>query len=157
MAVKKFKPRPGQVDFTHARWAPVVNCVVFHKGKILLVRRSRELNFYPGYWNGISGFLDDRRSLEEKVKDEIYEELGVPKRMVKDIKLGEIFDQEEARLKKIWIVHSVLAEVATDKVRLDWEAEDFKWVAFREAKELKLLPGFDRVLKSAEKLAKKQK
>ncbi len=143
----KFKPKPGQIDYTNARWAPVINCVLKHKNKLLVVQRSEELNFYPGYWNGISGFLDDQRSLREKVADELREELGMPKSKIKRIQLGEIFDQEEPKYKKIWIVHPVLVGVKTDKVKLDLEARNYKWVTFQEAKRLKLLPGFDEVLK----------
>src|SRR3990167_4834818 len=90
----KFKLKPGQIDYTNARWAPVINCVVKYRDKILVVQRSKNLNLYPGYWNGISGFLDDKRSFEQKVKDELREELGISRRMVKKIRLGEIFHQE---------------------------------------------------------------
>ena len=31
MAQTKFKPKSGQVDFTNARWAPMMNCVMFDK------------------------------------------------------------------------------------------------------------------------------
>lgn len=44
-----FRPKPGQVDYTHVRWAPVINCVLKHGDKILVVRRSADLKFYPGY------------------------------------------------------------------------------------------------------------
>lgn len=142
-----FKPKPGQTDYTNARWVPVMNCVLKYKDKILVVQRSKELNFYPGYWNGISGFLDNQRSLNEKVADEIKEELGLSKSKIKLIRLGEIFDQEEPKYKKTWIVHSVMVEVETDKVKLDWEARNFKWLTFQEVNKLKLLPGFDEVLK----------
>lgn len=141
-----FKPKAGQIDYTHARWVPVVNCVVKFKDRFLVVRRSKEMNFYPGYWNGISGFLDDHRSLSEKVKDELREELGISARKIKKIKLGGIFDQEEPKYKKTWIVHPVLVEISTDQIRLDWEAEDYRWVTLTESKKLKLLPGFNRVL-----------
>lgn len=136
-----------QIDYTNARWTPVINCVVRYQDKILVVQRSKQLNFYPGYWNGISGFLDDQRSLSEKVVDEIKEELGIPKNKIKQIRFGEIFHQEEPKYKKTWIVHSVLVEVATDKIKLNWEANNYKWIKPKEAKKLKLLPGFDEVLK----------
>lgn len=142
-----FKPRPGQIDYTNARWVPVVNCVLKYKNKLLVVQRSEELNFYPCYWNGISGFLDDQRSLHQKVSDELREELGISKTKIKKIRLGEIFDQEESKYKKTWIVHPVLVEVKTDKIELDWEASNYKWVTLQEAKRLKLLSGFDEVLK----------
>ncbi len=146
MKQPKFKPKLGQVDYTNARWAPVINCVLRYGNKILVVQRSESLNFYPGYWNGVSGFLDDQRSLDEKVSDELREELGILKTKIKRIRLGEIFDQEELKYKKTWIVHPVLVEVKTDKVKLDWEARNYKWTTLREAKKLKLLPGFDKVL-----------
>lgn len=143
----KFTPRPGQIDYTNARWTPVVNCVLKYKNKILLVKRSNKLNFYPGYWNGISGFLDDDKSLIKKVEGELKEELGISRDKIKQIKLGKIFDQEEPKYKKTWIVHPILIEVKTKKVKLDWEARDYKWIALQEAKKLKLMPGFDEVLK----------
>lgn len=146
-----FKPKPGQVDYTKARWAPVVNCVLKYQKKILVVQRSKQLNFYPGYWNGVSGFLDDQRSLREKIADELKEELGIPKTKIKQIRLGEIFDQEEPKYKKTWIVHPVLVEVKTDKVTLDWEAKNYQWLIPSEVKKLKLLPGFDEVLKRLSK------
>ena len=145
-----FRPKLGQVDYTHARWAPVINCVLKYKNKILVVERTKNLNFYPGYWNGISGFLDDQRSLNQKVFDELKEELGIHKTKIKKIKLGEIFDQEETKYKKTWIVHPVLVEVETDKIKLDWEARNYQWLAVEEVWKLKLLPGFGEVLKRLE-------
>jgi 8-oxo-dGTP diphosphatase len=149
---KKFRPKRGQVDYSRVRWAPVVNCVLKYKNKILVVERSKKLRFYPGHWNGVSGFLDDQRSLNEKVIDELKEEVGISKNQIKRVRLGGVFDQEEPKYKKTWIVHPVLVEVKTDKIKLDWEAENYKWLTFREAKKLKLLPGFDEVLRRVEKL-----
>lgn len=149
MSKPEFKLKPGQVDYTHARWAPVVNCVVKHGERILLVQRSKDLKFYPGYFNGISGFLDDARSLEEKVRDELSEEIGIGPENIISIRLGAIFDQEAPDIGKTWIVHPVLVEVKTDQVRLDWEAQGFRWVTPVEAKTLNLLSGFERVLDAA--------
>ena len=144
---KKFKPKKGQVDFTHIRWAPVVNCVVVFKHKILLVQRSEALHLYPGYWNGISGFLDDDKGLREKVVEELKEEVGLTEKDIISITPGMVFDQDEPVYKKTWIVHPVLVKVKHNKVKLDWESKNYVWVSFAEAKKLKLLPGFDQVLK----------
>jgi isopentenyldiphosphate isomerase len=145
-----FKLKPGQIDYTNARWSPVINCVLKYKDKILVVQRSKELNFYPGYWNGISGFLDDQRSLKQKVQDELKEELGISKTKIGKIILGEIFDQDEPKYKKTWIVHPIFVEVKTDKIRLDWESRNYKWLTLEGVKKIKLLPGFDEVLKRLE-------
>ena len=148
MSKPKWKAQPGQTDFTIIRWAPVINCVVRYKGRILVVQRNKTLNFYPGYWNGISGFLDDSKSLREKVEEEMREELGLSKKAIKRVTLGRIFDQEASKYKKTWIVHPVLVEVTTDAVKLDWEAQAFQWLTPKTARKLKLLPGFEDVLKA---------
>jgi len=54
-----------------------------YQNKILVVQRSKKLHFYPGYWNGISGFLDDQKNIEQKVKEELREELGITSRHIK--------------------------------------------------------------------------
>lgn len=146
--IPEFKPRPGQVDYTNIRWAPVINCVLQYQDKILIVQRNSKMKLYPGYWNGISGFLDDNRSLEQKVKDELSEELGIAEKQIDSIHLGRIFDQEEEKYNKTWIVHPVLVKVRTDQVRLDWEAQQYQWINPADANGYNLLPGFEMVLSS---------
>lgn len=148
MPEPKFTPKPGQVDYTDIRWAPVINCLVRHNGKILLVKRSEDLNLYSGFWSGISGFLDDSKSLEEKVKEEIEEELHIAAQDILSIKLGTIFHHEAAQMKKTWIVHPILVDVATDVLRLNWEAAEYVWTTPDEARMYKLLPGFEMVLEA---------
>lgn len=146
MAQPKFVPREGQVDYTDIRYCPVNNCVLRHNGKILLVQRSKDLRLYPGYWNGVSGFLDDDKSIEGKVYEELSEELGLDKSNVVSIRRGNVLVQESEEYKKTWLVFPILVEVNTDKIKLDWEASNYKWLEVGEARKLKLLPGFDEVL-----------
>ncbi len=143
----EFKPQKGQVDYTHIRYAPVINCVLRNNNKILIVQRSSHMRLYPGFWNGISGFLDDQRSIEEKVYDELREELGIHSSDITTIYRGSVFDQEESAYNKTWIVHPVLVDVKTDKIKLDWEAQNYKWIQVEEIRKFDLLPGFDQVLK----------
>lgn len=146
MQEPEFIPKPGQIDFTNVRRAPVINCVVRYNGKILIVQRSAGMKFYPSFWNGISGFLDDERSVEQKAKDEIREELGIAEKDIITIHEGKVFEQEESSYDKTWLVHPVLVDVDTDNITLDWEAEKYKWIEVVEAKKYNLLPGFDKVL-----------
>lgn len=143
-----FKPQDGQVDFTNIRYAPVINCVVRHNNTILIVQRNSKMRLYPNFWNGISGFLDDGRSIEEKVKDELREELGIGASDIISIHRGLVFDQEEEKYNKTWIVHPILVDVKTNKIKLDWEAQNYKWIKIEDAKTFDLLPGFDKVLAS---------
>ena len=144
----KFIAKKGQVDYTNIRYAPVINCVVRHDNLILIVQRNSKMNLYPNFWNGISGFLDDNKSIEEKVREELEEELGIKNEDIISIQHGQIFDQEEKKYNKTWIVHPILVDVKTDEIKLDWEAQNYKWIKIKKAKEFNLLPGFDKVLES---------
>lgn len=123
-----------------------MNCVVRYKDNILLVQRSSDMRLYPNYWNGVSGFLDDKRGFEDKVKEELLEELGIESDFVRSIHLGPIFHQDAPEYLKTWIVHPVLVDILSDTVKLDWEAQKYEWVLLEEAKNFQLLPGFDMVL-----------
>ncbi len=144
-----FKPKPGQIDYTNIRRAPIINCVVQHGDKILIVQRSEKVNFYPSYWNGISAFLDvPNQSLEEKIKEELTEEVGIEEEDIISIHQGKVYEEDDLRYNKTWIVHPVLVEVTADKIRLDWEARNYKWVTLDEVKSFNLLPGFGKVLRA---------
>jgi len=149
MPSRKFVAKPGQVDFTNARWAPTLNCVVSWGDKILLVRRSAEMNLYPNQWNGIAGFLDDAKSLEEKAQEELLEEAGIRSEEIVFIRACGVFDLDDPAVGKTWIVHVVRAEVRTGKISLDWEASEYKWVLPVEIRQYDLVPGFEKVLAAA--------
>jgi len=143
----KFVPRTGQIDYTNIKRAPVINCIVKHGEKILIVRRNPSMTFYPGVWNGISGFLDEPdKTIEEKVKEELREELSMPEENILSIKEGAVIEQEDPEYKKTWIVHPVLVEVESDELSLDWEADQYKWVDPETALTFPLLPGFGDVI-----------
>lgn len=146
MQKSEFKPKLGQVDYTNIRRAPVINCVVKYRDKILIVKRNQKMKFYPNLWNGISGFLDDGKTIEQKAREEIKEELGLEEKNILKIKQGKTFEIDEPRYSKTWIVHPILAEVDTDEIRLDWEARDYKWLKVNETKNLPFVLGFDDVL-----------
>jgi len=146
MAEPKFIPKDGQVDYTNIRYAPVVNTVVTKDGKVLLVQRSQELRLYPGFWNGISGFLDDKQSIEEKVGEELRDELGIEQANILKLDRGHPFIQEAPEYDKTWLVVPVLVEINTDRVGIDWEESQAKWFEPSELKKLNLLPGFETVI-----------
>src|SRR3989338_7384240 len=141
-----FQPKSGQIDYTNIRRAPVINCVVKHDGKILLVQRSAGMKFYPSYWNGFSGFVDEGRSILQKAKDELREEVGIEEGRIVRMTEGTVFEYEEPLYDRVWVVHPVIAEVATDEITLDWEAQKYQWVTVPEARSFHLLPGFEKVL-----------
>ena len=141
-----FTSRPGQVDYTNIRYTPVVTCVVRQKDMVLVVQRSPTMRLYPGLWNGISGFLDDDKSIEEKTIEELQEELGITAGEIIAMRRGTIFHQEAPDHKKTWIVHPLLVDVTSREVTLDWEAREYRWVTVPEVGELECVPGFEKVI-----------
>lgn len=141
MAEASFVPGPGQVDYTHIRYAPCIKVIVEHNGKILLAKRVEDRRLYPGYWDTIDGFLDDKKSIEEKVLEELQEEIGIPPKAVSSLTRGQVVIYEDSDYEKTWLLVPVLAKVKTDKYTLDWEASEAKWCEFEEVKDMHLIPG----------------
>lgn len=134
-------------DFIASKRSPVLNCVVMYNGKILLVQRNENLRLYPGVWNGISGFLDEpRKTVTDKAREELHEELGIPEREIITLNEGESFEREDPEYGKTWIIHPVFAEVSTDEVTLNGEEQNYVWVEPDEARQYELMPDFDKVL-----------
>lgn len=146
MAEPQFIPQPGQVDYTHIRYAPVVNTVVTDGKKLLLVRRSPDMRLYPGVWNGISGFLDDQQSIEEKVLEELKQELAMKPERIVNIQRGVPILQESPDYNKTWLIVPMLVTVTGRDYKLNWEAQEAEWFTVDAAKKLDLLPGFKHVL-----------
>jgi len=141
-----FIPRPGQVDYTHIRYAPVLNAVVVYLGKALLPQRSNDMRSYPNHWCGISGYLDDHRSVEDRARQEMSEEVGITTDRILSMQRGTVLLQEAPDHDKSWLVVPVLVRVRDRRYRLDWESQAAGWFTMTEAMGLPLLPGFDAVI-----------
>ena len=141
MTQPKFIPKPGQVDYTDIRYAPVVNTVVARNGQIFCVKRSPDMRLYPNYWDWICGFLDDSKSVEEKAREELKEELGLKDEDIESLTRGNPWIDEAPQYKKTWLIIPVLAKVKTGDFKLDWEASEGRWFKPLELKKLKMPPG----------------
>jgi isopentenyldiphosphate isomerase len=106
------------------------------------------MRLYPAVWNGISGFLDDMKTIQEKVTEELSEELGIPASAIVSIRSGPVLVQEATEYNKVWLVTPVLAEITTTEIKLDWEASEYRWVTKEEAFKLELMPGYGKVMEA---------
>ena len=145
-AEPEFVPRPRQVDYAHIRYAPVLNAVVVCRGKVLLLQRSSGMRICPNSWCGISGYLDDDRSVEDKSRQEMLEEVGISAERILNMRRGTVLLQEAPEYGKSWLVVPVLVHVRGSRYRLDWESQAAGWFSMVEALSLPLLPGFDAVI-----------
>jgi len=137
----------NQVDYTNIRYAPVFNVVVQNTdGDILIVKRSQDVGFYPGYWNGIGGFLDDDQDFDAKVRAELSEELGIEPDQIRSVELGPIFHDDAPEYTKTWIIHPTRVRISGDIGGTDWEADDHVWIAPDQVAGYSIVPSFQTVL-----------
>jgi len=137
----------GRVDYTHSEKAPVINCFVKYHDKVLLLKRSDKVLVYKEKWNSVGGFLDDHKSAEEKSLEEVEEELGIPRKEVKDIRTIPAYEYYDAMINRTWIIHPVLVELRhLPKLKLDWEHTDYRWISPEEINKYDIVPDLDKVL-----------
>lgn len=107
------------------------------------------MRLYPSYWNGISGFLDTDGSIEDKVHEELHEELGVEPDHIANIRRGPVLVQEAPEYNKTWIVFTVLVTLKEKtELRANWEAAKLEWLPIAAIPTKDLMPGFDEVLQA---------
>lgn len=133
-------------DYTHARSAPVIVIFVKYRDKFILVKRSEKMLTYQGIWSCLAGFVDDDKSIEEKVIFEIEEELGLKKEDIKHIKAGDTYLFVDKDLDREWIRHMYLVEITNPNIKLSWEHSEMVWVTPDEAKNYETTPGFSEDL-----------
>jgi PncC family amidohydrolase len=123
----------------------VVTCFLEHGGKILILRRSSKVGTYRRSWAGISGYLETNDI--DQAYTEISEETDLYKKDLKLMKKGEPLEVIDKDLNRKWIVHPFLFHVkAPDKVKIDWEHTEAKWIKPSELKKYETVPGLARAL-----------
>ena len=146
MDLTKGLPRfdDGRINFTGIKKAPVLNVVVCYEGEILIVKRSDKVSAYRGLWNGISGFIDEPKSIEDFALQEISEELSLKKSMVQSVRAAEPYEVSDEGIDRIWVVYPVLAQLkAKPRIVLDWEHTDFAWIKPDQLSQYDFVKDFD--------------
>ncbi len=134
-----FHPRPPE-----ERGIPALP----NKDKILLLKRSKKVLTYEGKWNSVAGYLDELKPIQEKVVEEIEEELGIKKNKISSIFLGESYEFKDNEIKKTWIVLPVLVELKNEpEIKLDREHTEYKWIEPEELENFDIVPNLIKSLK----------
>jgi 8-oxo-dGTP diphosphatase len=120
----------------------VVTCFLENKYKILLLCRSGQVGSYTQRWAGISGYIEPGCSPLEQAFQEINEETGLSKDEVELLKEGFPLEVIDETLGKIWVVHPFRFKVDTpEKIQIDWEHSEYKWIEPEEIKNYNTVPG----------------
>jgi 8-oxo-dGTP diphosphatase len=128
---------------TTAKPTPVVTCFLESAGKILLLKRSEQVNSYQGKWAGVSGYLENEP--DKQVFTEIQEETSLKPSDISLVKKGKPVLIEDKETGSKWLVHPYLFHVKdSSKIRIDWEHKETRWVTPEEIGRYPAVPGLDK-------------
>lgn len=107
---------------------PVVTVFLHHRGEVLLLRRSEDVDSYSGQWSAVAGHVEDDDP-DASALAEIEEETRLSESDVSLVRRGASFPVEDADRETRWIVHPYLFETRTRTVTTNWETAEAEWVA----------------------------
>ena len=120
--------------------ASVVTSFLCYENRICLLRRSQKVGTYQGRWAGVSGYLEDEPLAQAKT--EILEETGLVDtdfELVRQTDPVPVIDEENQRK---WLIYPFLFRVKNpDRIQLDWEHIELKWIIPEEMKDYPTVPG----------------
>ena len=116
----------------------VATSILLNRDRILILKRSAAVGSFQHYWSGVSGFVEPGEEPLETSQREVEEETGIPRASL------ELLAHAPPRLTEkpdqVFEVHSFLYLCTTDQVRLDWENDEFAWVAPEELHDYRTVP-----------------
>lgn len=132
------------------KFQDVVTVFLTRGGKVLVLKRSGKVGTYKGHWAGVSGYLESEDPLRQAY-EEMVEEVGLGKEDVSLVKMGKPLEISDPVRERAWRVHPFLFVVHNpDKIRLDWENLEMRWILPEEIVQLQTVPALketlDRVL-----------
>ena len=122
----------------------VVTGIVQNKNKVLILKKSPKDWTYPNKWSFCSGYVKEFESAEDTVLREIKEETGLKAKIVKK---GKLFQKNDKKNAKQWVIMPFLCNVNSKNVKLDHENVAFKWINFKDIGKYPTVPGLEKDLK----------
>jgi hypothetical protein len=140
----------GRIDYSSARVALVLNCVVRFERRILLLQRSDVVSHHVGKWSCVTGFIDRFLPINVLASTELSEELSLEVRDNVALRCAEPFVSFDSEAEKTWIVYPVLASFdVLPRIVLNSENTDHRWVYPWDVDRLEIIPGQRRALADA--------
>lgn len=123
------------------------------KGEILLVRSHKWRN----KWVCVGGGLERGERLGECARREAKEETGLTVSNIRFVEMQEAVFPKQYHKKQHFIFIDFCAKAGDKKVRLNEEAEEYKWVSLRTALRMNLGPPTRLFIKRYMEKLKKEK
>jgi len=114
----------GLVEIRNMEAQPVVTSFLRYRDKILILKRSDKVLTSKFKWAGISGYVEVGETPDQTAIKEIGEETGIENPVL--ITRGKPVYVRGKDV--IFEIHVFLFEVDTEKIVIDWEHTEYKWI-----------------------------
>ncbi|MEM0492485.1 MAG: NUDIX domain-containing protein [Candidatus Thermoplasmatota archaeon] len=121
----------------------VVSCLLLHKDRLLILKRSKKVKTYKGWWGVIAGYIDPDEEPYERALKEIKEETGIKPDHVELINKGEPVKVEDTYENQLyeWVIHPFLFKLRKNhKIHIDWEHTEYRWIKPNDIKRYHTVP-----------------
>ena len=122
----------------------VVTCFLQYNDQILVLKRSDKVKTHKHKWAGVSGYIEPGETDDMTALKEIREETGIQEEQLELVRKGEPIHVQDGP--RVWVVHPFLFKTKTDKITLDWEHTEYRWIAPGELRELDFVVFLDHTL-----------
>ena len=118
----------------------IVSVIIILKcsNKYLLVQRAKDDDIFPGKWQNLGGKVKLGERIEESIKREISEEIGLNVESHPKFIMSYSWKKDQTSPVRLGLIFQLeLAENFEDyKIKLDQELDSYRWVSINEAIEL---------------------
>ena len=123
---------------SHKRLIPVISCLLKNGADILILKRSKHVGSFQGYWSCISGYLEKGEDPLQTAYREVFEETQVTKdKIASHTYAGPFYPEAE---EVIFEAHWFLLESKTKEITTDWEHDLCKWIKPQNLFDYKVVP-----------------
>lgn len=116
----------------------VATSILLNRDRILILKRSAAVGSFQHYWSGVSGFVEQGEEPLETSQREVEEETGISRASLELLTRAPPHLTEKPD--QVFEVYSFLYLCTTDQVRLDWENDEFAWVAPEALRDYRTVP-----------------
>jgi len=128
------------------RPVPAVGAFIVNGGRILLVKRGHEP--CAGKWSVPGGVIELGEKVEEALRREIKEELGIDVEIMGILDIYDsIFRDKRGNIRYHYVIIDFVAKPKTKNIKPSDEILDYKWVELSEIEEMDVTPSLKRMIK----------
>lgn len=127
-------------------WVGVDNIIVNEEGKILLCKRAKTIRTYPDMWGLISGYVEWGETIEDALKREAKEEIGVDIEVIRFT--GRYYDTlgRHPRKTVICLPHRCRIKSGEPKINQPEEVSDVRWFSPEDIRKMELAYDHKKIL-----------